>query len=205
MDRLYVSVAAVSVAAVVGGTAAFVFLGGEPDKYADCISAKVGGDAQIGGPFELISETGETVTDAQVIDKPTLVYFGYTFCPDVCPLDTVRNAEAVDLLKEKDLTVKPVFISVDHGRDTAETMDDFTANLHPDMLGLTGDEDQVRKAAQAYRAYYDIRDPDDEYYLVDHSTISYLMTPEEGFVAAFERAISGEQMAEQIACYLEAA
>ena len=205
MDRLYVSVAAVAVAAVLGGTAAYVFLGAEEDKYANCISAQVGGDAQIGGPFELISETGETVTETDVIDMPTLVYFGYTFCPDVCPLDTVRNAEAVDLLGEKDLSVKPVFISVDHGRDTAETMDDFTANLHPEMLGLTGTEDQIRKAAQAYRAYYDIRDPEDEYYLVDHSTISYLMTPEEGFVAAFERAISGEQLAEQIACYLEAA
>ncbi|MEO1306725.1 MAG: SCO family protein [Pseudomonadota bacterium] len=206
MDRLFMSVAAVAVVAVIGGTAAYVFLGQEQDRYANCNSAQVSGGVEIGGPFELISETGDLVTEADVIDKPALIYFGYTFCPDVCPLDTVRNAEATDLLLEKGLSLKPVFVSVDHGRDTAETMDDFTANLHPDMLGLTGNEEQVHKAAQAYRVYYDIRDQeDDDYYLVDHSTFSYLMKPEEGFVAAFERALTGEQLAEQVACYLESA
>jgi hypothetical protein len=68
---------------------------------------------EIGGPFTLVSETGETVTDADVITMPTLLYFGYTFCPDVCPLDTVRNAEAVDILEQQGIMVQPVMISVD--------------------------------------------------------------------------------------------
>ena len=89
-----------------------------------CGDTAVAGSA-IGGPFELVSETGETVTDADVITKPTLVYFGYTFCPDVCPLDTARNAEAVDILTERGLSVTPVFISIDPERDTPKIVGEF--------------------------------------------------------------------------------
>ena len=117
-----------------------------------------GGSAQIGGPFELVSETGETVTDADVIDKPTLIYFGYTFCPDVCPLDAARNAAAVDILEERGDMVKPVFISVDPARDTPEVLAEFTDYLHPRMVGLTGSPEQVRAASKAYRTYYQAQD-----------------------------------------------
>jgi protein SCO1/2 len=142
------------------------------------------------------------ITDKQVIDMPSLIYFGYTYCPDVCPLDVVRNAEAVDVLDEWGIGVKPVFISVDYGRDTAESVDDFTANIHPAMLGLTGTQEQVRAVAKAYRYVFSIQDPEDEFYLISHMTLSYLMDPEKGFVAAFDRSLSGEQLADQVACYL---
>ena len=79
------------------------------------------GGRQIGGPFTLVDETGETVTDAEVLTKPSLVYFGYTFCPDVCPLDNARNAEAVDAAgASAAITCTPIFISVDPARDTPE-------------------------------------------------------------------------------------
>lgn len=179
------------------------------DRFAQCRASNVaGGAGQIGGPFELVSETGETVTDKEVIDKPTLIYFGYTFCPDVCPLDAARNAEAVDLLEERGYMVRPVFISVDPARDTPEVMAEFTDYLHPRMLGLTGSEEQVRAASKAYRTYYQAQEPDEgaeDYYLVDHSTMSYLSLPEHGFVEFFRRDVTAEQMADRIACFADAA
>lgn len=176
------------------------------DTGPDCPTMRMAEGARIGGPFTLTSETGETVTDADVIDGPTLIYMGYTYCPDVCPLDTVRNAEAVDILAERGFDVKPVFISVDHIRDTPETLADFTQNVHPDMLGLTGTEEQLRAVARAYRYVYQVQDAesDPDYFLINHMTLSYLMMPETGFVTAFARELSGEQLADQAACHLSA-
>lgn len=206
--RTFAIAASLAMATMMGGVAAYAFghdflrglFGG--DKYAECEGGKAAGE--IGGPFELVSETGATVTDADVITRPTLLYFGYTYCPDVCPLDVVRNVEAMDILAERGHDLQTVFISVDWGRDDAKSMDDFTANVHPDLLGLTGSEEQIRAASSAYRTYFNVRDPDDEFYLIDHSTFSYLVLPEEGFVAFFRRELSGEDLADRIACYLEA-
>jgi len=206
MTRLIAMLAGVAVVGLVAVT--YLLTAGAPgdDRFAQCRTTQVaGGASEIGGPFTLVSETGETVTDKDVIDQPTLFYFGYTFCPDVCPIDIVRNAIAVDILEEKGLQVKPVFISVDPKRDTPEVMADFTENVHPRLLGLTGSDEQVRAASQAYRTYYKAQEGDDEYYLVDHSTFTYLTLPEEGFVEFFRRETEAEAMAEQIACFLEAA
>ena len=97
--------------------------GGSDDKFAQCRSSQIaGGAAAIGGPFELVNGKGETVTDKDVITEPTLVYFGYTFCPDVCPFDMSRNAEAVDILAERGLSVTPLFISIDPDLDTPEVV-----------------------------------------------------------------------------------
>ncbi|WP_397541647.1 SCO family protein [Roseovarius salis] len=191
---------------VLAGAIGWISLrGGPPDKFAECRSGRIaGGSAEIGGPFTLVSETGETVTQEDVIDRPALIYFGYTFCPDVCPLDVARNAQAVEILEERGQMVKPVFISVDPRRDTPEVVDDFTANMHPRMLGLTGSPEQVKAASQAYRTFYQAQDTDDEYYLVDHSTLTYLVFPETGFATFFRRDASPEEMADRVQCFLEA-
>jgi protein SCO1/2 len=207
MTRLFAIAAAVVVVLGLGATYYMVTAGsGDADQFAQCRASNVaGGAAQIGGPFELVSETGETVTDTDVIDKPTLIYFGYTFCPDVCPMDAARNAEAVDLLEERGDMVKPVFISIDPKRDTPEVMAEFTDYLHPRMLGLTGSEEQVREASKAYRTVFQARDEgDDEFYLVDHSTMTYLSLPEHGFVEFFRRDVTAEQMADRVQCFIEA-
>ena len=209
MTRLYAIIAAVVAVLFVGGLW-FLTSGatGDADKFAQCRTAKVaGGSGQIGGPFTLISETGETVTDKDVIDGPTLLYFGYAFCPDVCPLDNARNAEAIEILEQRGVMVKPVFISVDPDRDTPELLADFTANMHPRMLGLTGTPEQIKAASQAYRTYYKKQEPeegDEEYYLIDHSTFSYLVFPEEGFVEFFKRDLTPEQLADRLQCFVEA-
>jgi protein SCO1/2 len=207
MTRLFAIAAAVVVVLGLGATYYMVTAGsGDADQFAQCRASNVaGGAAQIGGPFELVSETGETVTDTDVIDKPTLIYFGYTFCPDVCPMDAARNAEAVDLLEERGDMVKPVFISIDPKRDTPEVMAEFTDYLHPRMLGLTGSEEQVREASKAYRTFFQARDEgDDEFYLGVHSTMTYLSLPEHGFVEFFRRDVTAEQMADRVQCFIEA-
>ncbi|WP_136636072.1 SCO family protein [Pseudooceanicola onchidii] len=175
------------------------------DAFAQCRSSTVaGGAAEIGGPFTLVDEGGQTVTDTDVIDKPTLVYFGYTYCPDICPYDAARNAEAVTLLENDGYMVKPVFITVDPERDTPEQLADFTSYIHPRMVGLTGSPEQIKAASTAYRTYYRKQDAEDDYYLVDHSTFTYLVLPEEGFVEFFRRDATPEQMAEATACFIDA-
>jgi protein SCO1 len=174
------------------------------DVFADCRSSAVaGGAGAIGGPFELVNAKGETVTDAEVFTEPSLVYFGYTFCPDVCPFDVSRNAEAVDLLAERGMSVTPVFISIDPERDTPELVGDFAHNMHEKMIGLTGSPEQVQAASQAYRTYYKKQDSEDEFYLVDHSTFTYLVLPEQGFVEFFRRDVKPEDMAEKSACFID--
>lgn len=167
-----------------------------------CGDTSVAGSA-IGGPFELVSETGETVTDVDVITKPTLVYFGYTFCPDVCPLDSARNAQAAYILEEQGIDLGTVFISVDPPRDTVEVVRDYTDNFHENMIGLTGTPEQVKVASQAYKTYYRAQDDDPEFYLVDHSTQTYLMFPETGFATFFRRDNTPEQVAEISACFID--
>lgn len=206
MGRIAALFAGVAVIAF-GGVVGYKYFQGDAsgDPFAQCRSTAVaGGTDAIGGPFTLINSAGASVTDADVITEPSILYFGYTFCPDVCPLDTVRNAEAVDILSEQGHSVTPVFISVDPGRDTPEVVEAFTANIHPDMIGLTGTPEQTDAASRAYRTYYRLHDTSDEFYLVDHSTFTYLVMPEDGFVEFFRREMSPAQMAEQVECFIEA-
>ncbi len=206
MLKLVATSSLVAAAALVGGLWYVTSSQNDPsDAFAQCRTAKIAGGADaIGGPFELINDQGQTVTDKDVITGATLLYFGYTFCPDVCPLDNARNVEAIDILAERGYDVTPVFISIDPDRDTPEVVGDFAANLHERMIGLTGSPEQVKAASQAYRTYYKAGDKSDDYYLVDHSTFSYLTLPEHGFVEFFRRDITPDQMADQIACFLDA-
>jgi protein SCO1/2 len=206
MTKLYAGLAAAALVAVIGGSVAWTFLRAPDDAFAQCRESNVaGGAGAIGGPFTLVSETGMTVTEADVITKPSLVYFGYTYCPDICPFDAARNADAVDILTEQGYDVQPVFITVDPERDTVERVAEFTDFMHPDMIGLTGSPEQVRAASQAYKTYYRKQDGDDQFYLVDHSTFTYLVLPEQGFVEFFRRETTPEEMAESAACFIDVA
>tara|TARA_R110002110_G_scaffold242199_1_gene458512 strand:+ start:1291 stop:1902 length:612 start_codon:yes stop_codon:yes gene_type:complete len=196
------AIAAVAIATVfLLGTIWFSARPGDEDKYAQCRTGAVGGD--LGGPFELVNAKGETVTDKDVITTPSLIYFGYTFCPDVCPLDVDRNASAVELLEERGKIVTPVFISIDPARDTPEVVGEFAEVMHPRMIGLTGSPEQVKGASQAYKTYYKAHDAVDDEYLVDHSTFSYLVMPEDGFVEFFRRDVTPEAMADSIGCFVD--
>ena len=173
-------------------------------RFEDCIEGSVAG-GNIGGPFELMDHRGQMVTDAQVLDQPALVYFGYTFCPDVCPMDVARNVVAVEILADAGLTVKPVFITIDPARDTVDYLADFVANNHPEMVGLTGTAEQIAKAARAYKVYYRKQPSEDEdYYLMDHSSFSYFMVPDVGFVDFLRSDLPPEVVVDRLACVLRA-
>ena len=119
------------------------------NNLPNCSSGKAIGNSTIGGDFELIDENGTLVSKTDVINMPVLVYFGYTFCPDICPIDVMRNAEVTYLLGEKGIKIKPIFITIDPDRDTPDVLKEFTDVMHPDMLGLTGSKKQVKAASQA--------------------------------------------------------
>ncbi len=194
-----------AVASVAIGGGAYYMLNRPADIFEQCRSTSTVANASIGGPFELVNQNGETVTDKDVIDGLTLVYFGYTFCPDVCPFDTARNAEAVELLEQDGIMVKPVMITIDPARDTPEAMGDFASYIHPRMVGLSGTEAQTKAAAKAYQVYFaKEQEPEDpEFYLMEHSTFTYLMHPDYGFLQFFGRAPRAEEMAKTVACYAD--
>ncbi len=201
MNRTIAITAAAAAAALLLGTYLVTSGSNSDDKFAQCRSAAVAGE--LGGPFELVNGQGQTVTDKEVITQPTLIYFGYTYCPDVCPLDVDRNASAIEILEERGTLVTPVFISIDPARDTPEVVGEFAEVMHPRMIGLTGSAEQVKAASMAYRTYYKAHEAVDDEYLVDHSTFSYLVMPEEGFVEYFRRETTPEQMADKIGCFVD--
>ena len=197
----YALASTTALALLVGGSLYLGLFGRSPE--VDCVGAALpGGGASIGGPFRLVDGSGNEVDDESVLAKPSLVYFGYTFCPDVCPFDVARNAAAVDMLAESGLTVTPVFITVDPKRDTPAVVAEYAEAFHPKMVGLSGSPEQVQKAAKAYRVYFKLHDDGDEFYLVDHSTFTYLSVPNAGVVDYFGRKDSAEVLAERTACQI---
>ncbi|RJE80989.1 SCO family protein [Paracoccus sp. JM45] len=177
------------------------------DAYAQCTkSAVAGGMDSFGTDFTLTRDDGVRVTAADVFTKPTLLYFGYTFCPDVCPLDSARNAEAETLLQEQGKDVQTVFITVDPARDTPEVLSDFTSLFSDDMIGLTGSEDEIAAVNKGWRNYFKLQNEDEpEYYLVDHMTNTYLVMPGNKTVEFYNRDTTPEVMSESVGCFMDAA
>lgn len=157
----------------------------------------------IGGPFTLVDQNGNTVTEADFKDRFTLVYFGYTFCPDVCPTALNRNAEALEILGEQAEKIVPVFITVDPERDTVAHMKEYVAFFDPRLVGLTGSEEQVQAAAKAYRVYYakvkeDGAGADADNYLMDHTSITFMMGPDGRFLQHFSHDATPKDMAKRM-------
>lgn len=205
MQRPIAIISAVAVALLLGALY-FITKGSEDaDQFASCNTNAVAGGS-LGGPFDLLDKTGATLTDADVITGPTLIYFGYSFCPDVCPLDNARNAMATDILDEQGVTATPVFISVDPSRDTPQVVGDYAYNFHDRMIGLTGSAEQVAGASRAYKTFYQKDDSgDEEFYTVSHSTFTYLALPGHGVVDYFNRDDTAETVAERTSCVAAAA
>jgi protein SCO1/2 len=201
MAKISAIAAALVLVLALAVTAFFALQGGRRSACSDNGTVVAGGEATIGGPFTLVNQFGKTVTDKDVITGPTLIYFGYTFCPDICPLDVARNMDAIDQLAAQGYHVTPVFISIDPERDTPAVLRDYADIMHDNMIALTGTPEQVKAASKAYRTYYR-KNGDGEDYLVDHSTLSYLMSPS-GFLDFFRRDATPEDMAKTIACYID--
>lgn len=197
MMKPVLAAAAILVVAIAGAAVWFAVQPGP--RHLSKAMVNVDG-ADIGGPFELTAHTGERVTSATLIDGPTLIYFGYTFCPDICPIDTQIMVDVVDLLAERGISVKPVFITIDPERDTPKELSYFAEAMHPEMVALTGSAEEIRAAADAFKVFYQRVDVEGSAaeYLMNHTGYTYLMTPEQGITALFRREFPPEQIADDI-------
>lgn len=159
----------------------------------------------LGGPFTLVDHTGRTVTERDFAGRMLLLYFGYTYCPDVCPTELGTIAAAMDLLGPAGERVTPVFVSVDPERDTQEGMADYVSRFHPRMIGLRGTAEQTAQVARAYRVYYaKVRPRDTTDYLMDHSSFIYLVGPDGRVRALFRPESTPEAIAAAVAAQLRA-
>jgi cytochrome oxidase Cu insertion factor (SCO1/SenC/PrrC family) len=159
----------------------------------------------VGGPFELTDHTGKPRTNSDFRGKLMLVYFGFTYCPDVCPADLQAIGLALDKLGADGDSVQPLFITVDPERDTAQHLAEYVPMFHPRLIGLTGSAEAIRKAADAYKVYYAKVDPpkenakdDSGYYTVDHTAYIYLMDREGNYLGFFPPGTSADRMVEII-------
>lgn len=161
------------------------------------------GKALVGGPFTLTDQDGAARTELSWPGKYLLVYFGYTFCPDVCPVDLQRNAAALKILEEQDATrlekIQPIFITVDPERDTQAVMKAYVAAFGPRFVGLTGTVEQIEAAKKAYRVFGQKRqDAGSSDYLMDHSSVTYLMAPNGDYVTVFGSSTLAQSMADTL-------
>jgi protein SCO1/2 len=133
------------------------------------------GRGQIGGPFTLTDHTGRLRSDGEFRGKLMIVYFGYTFCPDVCPTDLQAITQALNALGPLAAEVQPIFITIDPERDT-KVLADYVSAFHPSLVGLTGSPAEIRKVANSYKAFYTrVSDERTGEYSIDHSGVIYLM------------------------------
>lgn len=158
----------------------------------------------IGGPFSLVSHDGRPVSDRDFAGRLMLVYFGFTNCPDMCPLAMQEIAVALDALGAKAADVQPLLITVDPERDTPQTLKRYVGQFHPGILGLSGTSAQVEAAARAYRVYAAKAKGDgvDHHYSVDHTGLIYVMGRDGGYLGHFPSGTSGAVMAERLRRWL---
>ncbi len=174
-----------------------VWLRGGGKLGLDDIGLAMPGGVSMGGPFTLVNTAGETVTEASFRGRWMLVYFGYTYCPDVCPTELQTMSAALDRLGPLAEQVVPVFITVDPERDTPAALAEYVKLFDERMLGLTGSKEQIAAAAKSYRVYYaraKAKDMTD--YLMDHSSFIYLIGPDGGFRALFRHGMPAQEMAD---------
>lgn len=184
---LIAAIAVAVVLAVAVGSRFLVWSGGD---HANASAA-------IGGPFTLTDHAGRTVTDADFRGRWMLVYFGYTFCPDVCPTALGVVAGGLDKLAPGERAlITPVFISVDPDRDTPAVLKDYVGAFHPSLVGMTGTPEQLAPVLKAYKVYAaKVKNDDPTAYTMDHSSILYLMGPDGRFVAHFPHGTTADQLA----------
>ncbi|WFU40583.1 SCO family protein [Bradyrhizobium sp. CB82] len=164
--------------------------------------SKVAQPAAIGGPFALTDQNGKTITDKSLKGKPTLIFFGYTHCPDVCPTSLFEISEVLRAMGKDADKVNAYFISVDPDRDTPSTMKDYLSSFDPHLEGLSGDPAETAKVLTSYRVYAKKVPTKDGDYTMDHTALIYLMDRDGRFVAPFNMKRTPEEAAVELKRYL---
>lgn len=171
----------------------FLWLGGTSEGMA----------LSIGGPFTLTDQYGALRHDTDFRGKLRLVYFGYTYCPDACPTALQDMTQALDLLGDQQTDVQPLFITVDPARDTPAQLKLFAENFHPRLIALTGTPEQIAAAAKEYRVYYaKVDQGGTDNYLMDHSSVIYLMDRDGRYLAHFATGAKPEAIAAGVKRFL---
>ena len=162
------------------------------------------GQATVGGPFNLVDHTGKRVSDTDYRGQYMLVFFGFTFCPDVCPTALQVTSAALEKLGPKAARITPVFITVDPERDTPVQMKNYVGSFHPRLVGLSGTPEEIDSVAKAYRVYYKrVKDERSTAgYTMDHTSIVYLMGPDGRFLTHFTHASSVDTIITALGKYL---
>ncbi len=181
----------------------YVYFQDKPNPCGDGVVI-AGKSDMLNGGFDALDENGQNVTqDELLLQHWSLIYFGYTFCPDVCPIDTARNAEVTDILAEQGIDLTPIFVTVDPERDTPEVMKEYTEYVHPKMIGVSGSPAQIERLKSLFKVYSEKENGDDpEFYLVNHTGFSYLVNDGK-FVTAYSRSQSAEEIAANISCQVK--
>ncbi|MFB6458833.1 SCO family protein [Bradyrhizobium tunisiense] len=164
--------------------------------------SKVAQPAAIGGPFQLTDQNGKAVTDKNLKGKPTLIFFGYTHCPDVCPTSLFEISEVLRAMGKDADKVNAIFISVDPERDTPATMKDYLSSFDPHLQGLSGDPAETAKVITSYRVYAKKVPTKDGDYTMDHTALIYLMDRDGRFVSPFNLKRTPEEAAADLKKYL---
>ena len=210
MHKRAIVVFLVGLLVLLGGAAAYLLT--EPATSVTRLPSQAGqtasGTATVGGAFELVDQSGETRTQADFAGRHMLVYFGYTYCPDVCPTSLSLMSQGLDLLETEtgslEERVVPIFVTVDPARDDVAAMAAYAEHFHPRLVALTGNDAQIAAAAKAYRVYYrKAEDPSASEYLMDHSSFIYLMGPDGTYVSHFAHNASPEEIAEGLKGFLK--
>ena len=159
----------------------------------------------IGGPFRLTDHTGKVRKDTDFRGKLMLVYFGFTFCPDICPTDLQQISLAMQKLGTASAGVSPLFITLDPERDTQKLLAGYVPAFHPRLTGLTGTASAIRQAANAYKVYY-VKVPNSaaSRYTIDHSSFIYLMGRDGEYLGYFPPSTSAERMLAVLRAHLAA-
>ena len=153
----------------------------------------------IGGPFSLVDHRGRRVSDDSFRGRYMLIYFGYGYCPDVCPTELATMGSALDELAGEAAAIQPMFITIDPARDTPAFLADYVAQFHPRLLGLSGTAEEIAAAAKAYRVFYArAASGDSTDYLMDHSSFVYFMGPDGRYLTLFRRGADPKDMAAQM-------
>jgi protein SCO1/2 len=183
--------------AIAGSVLTLVLVEGRDTHPAAAASGAAGG-AALGGPFTLVGSDGKPVTDQHFRGKLLLVYFGYTFCPDVCPTTLNNIAQALIALGNQADSVVPLFITIDPQRDTPSVIGTYVKSFDPRIVGLTGSAAQIAAVAKEYQVYYAPQPAQHGDYLVDHSSLAYLMDRNGKLAKILPGTLSGVEMADAI-------
>ena len=161
------------------------------------------GTGPIGGPFLLTDQRGRRVGPTQWRGKLVLMYFGYTFCPDACPTDLSNITAAIEALGPDGMKVQPVFVTLDPLRDTPKMLGGYMKSFNRRFVALGGTEEEVRRVALSYKVYYEkVKQPGSDYYLIDHTSFTYVLNEAGKYVGYFPPGTSGKRMSEQVRALL---